>query len=94
MPGAAFFFNSEKAAFSRSGVTWCKSAVNFTPLSLFAACRTRSSALGAFVRLCVRGAFCWLTFPLASSLPSTTSAAGALALFGGFTGTTELSDFR
>ena len=32
-------------------------------------------------------------FPLASSLPSTTSAAGSAALFGGFPGTTELSDF-
>ena len=46
-----------------------------------------------FVRLCVRGAFCSRRFPLASPLPSTTSAADASALFGGFPGTMGLSDF-
>ena len=46
-------------------------------LSLLAACRTRSSALGALVRLCVRGAFCSSVFPLARPLPSTASAAVA-----------------
>ena len=62
-------------------------------LSRLAACRTRSSALGAPSRLGVRGAFCWRGFPLASPLPSTPSAAGCPALFGDFIGTTGLSDF-
>src|SRR5690349_24716257 len=75
-------------------VTWWKSAVNFAFLSLLAAWRTRSSALGALVRPCVRCAFCCPVLPLASPRPSTTSAAGALALFGGFVGIMGLSDFR
>ena len=62
-------------------------------LSRVAACRTRSSALGAPSRLCVRGAFCWRRFPLARPLPSIPSAAGCPALFGDFIGTTGLSDF-
>jgi hypothetical protein len=68
--------------------------VNFRPLSLFAASRTRSSALGApTFRLCVRDAFCWSVFPLAGLLPSTVSAAAFAALFDGFVGTTSPSDF-
>lgn len=67
--------------------------MNFAFLSFLAACRTRSSALGALVRRCVRDAFCRPMFPLAKSLPSTTSAANLLALFGGFVGSTDLSDF-
>src|SRR5207247_867952 len=60
----------------------------------FATRRTQSSALGAHPsRLCVRSAFCWSVFPLASPLPSTTSAAACAAVFGGFAGTTGLSDF-
>ena len=43
-------------------------------LSLLAACRTRSSALGTPSRPCVRGMFCWRGFPLASPLPSIPSA--------------------
>ena len=62
-------------------------------LSFFAACRTRSSALGASTRLSVRDAFCWLGFPLARPLPSIPSAAGVLVLFGDFLGTMGLSDF-
>jgi hypothetical protein len=46
---------------------WCRSAVNRIFLSLAAARRTGSSALGAPARLCVRGAFCWGRFPLAQS---------------------------
>ncbi len=42
-------------------------------LSFFATSRTRSSALLARIRLCVRGAFCSTVFPLASCLPSTDS---------------------
>ena len=64
-----------------------------TPWRRFAARRTRSSALGAPVRHCVRGAFCWGGFPLASPLPSTASAAGCPALFGAFIGTMGRSDF-
>ena len=71
--------------------------MNRTFLSLAAATRTRSSALCASCRPWVRDAFCWCTFPLASPLPSTSSAAvgtcGFPALFGNFSGTMELSDF-
>ena len=62
-------------------------------LSRLAACRIRSSALGASVRRCVRDAFCWRGFPLVSPLPSTASSAGRPASFGGFVGTTRRSDF-
>src|SRR5271166_4026277 len=73
---------------------WCRSAVDCSFLSFAATSRTRSSALCAPLRLCVRGAFCWREFSLASSLPSTSSAAAPWpALFGDFCGTTELSDF-
>src|ERR1700730_2818392 len=72
---------------------WCRSAVNRIFLSLLAACRTRSSALGAPCRLRVRGAFCCCRFPLARPLPSVPSATGCPALFGDFIGTTGLSDF-
>ena len=56
--------------------------------------RTRSSALGALVRRCVRDAMRSGEFPLASPLSSPTSAARARALFGGFSGTTGLCDCR
>src|SRR6516162_8371447 len=72
---------------------WCRSAVNRILLSLAAARRTRSSALGAPSQPWVRGAFCWGGFPLAGPLPSITSAAGCPALFGDFSGTTGPSDF-
>ena len=49
--------------------------------------------LARLSRLCVRGVFCSSVFPLASPLPSTASAAARPALFGGFAGTTGLSDF-
>lgn len=62
-------------------------------LSLLAARRTRSSALGALPRLCVRSALLSGRFPLARPLPSTASAAVPSALFGSFPGTTGLSDF-
>src|ERR1700677_2913745 len=72
---------------------WCRSAVNCTFLSFLAACRTRSSALGATIRLGVRVAFCCGRFPLVKPLPSIPSASGLPALFGDFSGTTGLSDF-
>ena len=62
-------------------------------LSRLAAWRTRSSALVALSRHCVRRALRSTEFPLASSLPSTASATADAALFGGFAGTMELSDF-
>ena len=62
-------------------------------LSFLATSRTRSSALGALCRRCVRDAFCSIGFPLARPLPSTASAAGCPALFGCFPGTMGLSDF-
>jgi hypothetical protein len=55
--------------------------------------RTRSSVLGTSTRHSVRNALRSGEFPLASPLPSTPSAAVAPALFGGFDGTMELSDF-
>src|SRR5215471_1502510 len=58
--------------------TWCHSAVNRLALS-FAACRTRSSARDRAARHCVRTLVCWPELPLASSLPSTTSAVAAWA---------------
>src|SRR5208337_3374972 len=68
-------------------------AVNSISLSLLAAWRIRSSALGASFRLCVRDAFCCCRFPLVKPLPSVPSAAVCTALFEDFTGTTGLSDF-
>ena len=62
-------------------------------LSLFAASRIRSSALGTLSRLWVRSVLLSGGFPLASPLPSTTSASDGPDLFSGFPGTTELSDF-
>src|SRR5437870_5855870 len=73
--------------------TWWKSAVNRSCLSLRATCRTRSSALGAPPRLCVRSAVRSREFPLVRPLPSAASAAGSTALFGGFLGTIGRSDF-
>src|SRR5437588_5778872 len=72
---------------------WWRSAVNRVSLSLLAACRTRSSALGASSRLGVRDAFCGGRFPLVRSLPSIPSATGCPVLFGDFAGITDLSDF-
>src|SRR6267378_7781486 len=68
---------------------------DFHPISLTAlsATPTRSSALGASVRLGVRDAFWWGRFPLARPLPSIPSAAGCPALFGDFSGTVGRSDF-
>ncbi len=67
--------------------------MNRSFLSFLAACRTRSSALGAIVRLGVRVAFCCGRFPLVKPLPSIPSASGFPVLFGDFSGTTGLSDF-
>ena len=44
-------------------------------------------------RLRVRDTFCWTCFPSASPLPPPPPPPRAPALFGGFTGTTGLSDF-
>src|SRR5207244_9134771 len=73
--------------------TWCRSAVNRASLSCCATRRTRSSALGAPCPALRPGRVLLVVFPLASPLPSTTSAAGGPALFGGFAGNTGLSDF-
>ena len=67
--------------------------MNLNFLSAFAAWRTRSSALGASLRLGIRGAFGLSRFPLARPLPSIPSAPGGPALFGDFSGTSGLSDF-
>jgi hypothetical protein len=74
-------------------VMWWSSPVNFILRSRFAASRTRSSALGALSRLCVRRAFCPIRFPLVAPLPSTPSAPAFAALFRSFVGTTGTCDF-
>jgi len=58
-----------------------------------AASRTRSSSLGASMSALCPGRVSLSVFPLARSLPSTDSAAALAALFAGFLGTTDLSDF-
>ncbi len=57
------------------------------------ACRTRANACDTLARLSVRRVLCRQVFPNASSLPSTNSAARLRALFAGFLGTMEESDF-
>ncbi len=73
--------------------TWCRSAVNRASLSFRAARRTRSSSLDAPCPALCPGRVLLAVFPSGSPLPSTASAAGDPALFGGFAGTTGLSDF-
>src|ERR1039458_6303037 len=77
----------------RARSTWCKSAVNRASLSCRAISRTRSSPLDTSVPALCPGRVGSSVFPLASPLSSTASAAGRPALFGGFAGTTGLSDF-
>jgi hypothetical protein len=67
--------------------------VNRASLSCCATRRTRSSALGAPGPALCPGRVLLAVFPLASPLPSTTSAATTVALFDGFAGNTGLSDF-
>ena len=67
--------------------------MNRTCLSFAATRRTRSSALGTLIPALCPGRVALVTFPLGSLLSSTTSAADCSALFGGFAGTTRLSDF-
>ena len=56
--------------------------------------RTRSRAINASSRLCVRDAAVCIVFPSVGRLPSTASAVGSdPSLFGGFFGTTRPSDF-
>src|SRR6266567_8316021 len=90
-PGAAFGLIAQYARRSRDGVTWCSSAVNRASLSRRATSRTRPSALDASVPALGPGCVLLTVFPLARSLSSPTSA--AVALFGGFAGTTKRSDF-
>src|SRR5260370_22868708 len=52
----------------------------------------RSSACDTLSRSCARRVLCWLTFPSASALGSTDSAAGCPALFVGFPATIAESD--
>ena len=78
----------------RKYLMWCSNAVNLgASLSLRATSRTRSNAFGASGPALCPGRVLLVVFP-ASPLPSsTTSAAADVASFGGFTGTTGLSDF-
>jgi hypothetical protein len=89
----ALGFSAQYAARKRSTSTWCRSAVNRASLFPAAIRRTRSSALGAFNPALCPGRVLLVVFPSARSLPSTTSATASAALFGGFAGNTDLSDF-
>ena len=71
---------------------WCSRAVNRTCLSCRATSCTRARSVEARPRLCVRLAASLAVFPVVSRLPSTASA-DLQSLFGGFPGTTQLSDF-
>jgi len=73
--------------------TWCSNAVNRASLSLRAISRTRSSPPDTPGPALRPGRGVLAVFSLANPLSSTTSAAGGPALFGGFAGTTGLSDF-
>src|SRR5450759_4074583 len=91
-PGAASRRSALKPSRSNSTVTWWRSAVNRTSLSLIATRRTRSSPRCTRVpALCPERAGLPV-FPLASPLSSTDSAAASAALFAGFAGTTGLCD--
>src|SRR6266581_5978482 len=82
-----------QAAQSRDRSTWCSSAVNRASLSFRATSRTRSSPFGTPCPALRPGRVELSVFPLANPLPSTTSGTGPPVLFGGFAGTTRLSDF-
>jgi hypothetical protein len=68
--------------------------VNRARRSRRATSRTRSRAINASSRLCVRVAAACIVFPSVDRLPSTTSADGSSpSLFGGFPGNMRPSDF-
>ena len=69
-------FSAKNDLRSRSTLTWCRSAVNFSFFLCLAACRTRSSACDTLSRPCVRCVLCSLAFLLVPALGSTGSAAG------------------
>ena len=55
--------------------------------------RMRPAPVSRAIWPCVQSVLCWHTFPLASALRSTNSAADRSALFAGFTATMASSDF-
>lgn len=67
--------------------------MNRASLSFRATWRTRSSSLDALNPALSPGRVLPVAFPSAGPLPSTTSATASAALFGGFAGTTEPSEF-
>src|SRR5579875_1251924 len=81
------------AAQRRERSTWCSRAVNRTSLSFRATSRTRSSPLDTPDPALRPERVGLSVFPSASPLPSPTSATTCVALFGGFVGSTGLSDF-
>ncbi len=72
-------------------VMWCISAVNRASLSVAAIRRTRSSPFGTSCPALRPARVSLAAFPLARPLSSAASA--TMVLFGGFAGTTGLSDF-
>src|SRR6478609_2509696 len=93
MPGAALRLRAKNAARNRSTLTWCRSAVSCSLPFLLTASRMRACAWDTAARLCVRTVLCSPAFPSAPSLPSIGSAAEFTALFAGFNGTMDESDF-
>ena len=68
--------------------------MNRSFLFRLAACRTRASPVSACsFRRCVRHALGLCAFPLAETLPSTSSSGGCPPSFGRFVGITVSSDF-
>jgi hypothetical protein len=95
-PGAASRFSAKNASRSRSTLTWCRSAVNFSFLLCLAAFRARSSACDTRSRPCVRCVLCALAFLLVPALGSAGSVASVFvtdALFVGFPATVAECDF-
>src|SRR5439155_15603867 len=76
-----------------STVMWCRSAVSFSFLFLVTAPRMRSCACDTASRMLVATVLCNSAFLSVPLLPSTSSAAGGLALFAGFAGIISESDF-
>src|ERR1700751_1212898 len=68
-------------------------AVSFSFSFLITAPRMRACACDTASRLCVRTVLCSSAFLLVPSLPSTNSAVDRSALFAGFAGTIDESDF-
>ena len=86
--------SAKNASPSKSTLTWCRSAVNFSFFLCLAACRMRSSACDTLSRPCVRYVLCQLRIPLgpAPSLHRAPQPVARLCSLG-FSATMARSDF-